>query len=318
MDLADIGSMTLLSLIIALVIEQYKPLNYRKLVEQPLAGLAHYVEHKLNAGEYRHGLLAWCLAAALPTALVWLLYALLSAFEPLLAWGFGVLVLYLTMGFRQFSHHYEAIMLALREGDLETARRVLAEWLERNTDRLRGEEIARLATEQGMLAAHRHVIAPLIAFALLPGPAGPVLYRLSERLAWHWGGREHLEFGAFGRFARRAYQLLDWLPVRVTAFAFAIMGDFEDAVNCWRTQAARWPDAAAGIILASGAGALGVRLGSPLFELGEVADRPELGLGDEVDADFMQSAIGLVWRTLIFCLFLLALITLGSWSSFFL
>jgi adenosylcobinamide-phosphate synthase len=38
-----------------------------------------------------------------------------------------------------------------------------------------------------------------------------------------------------------------------------------------------------------------------------------LGLGDEADADFMQSTIGLLWRTLVMCLLLLALLWVASW-----
>jgi adenosylcobinamide-phosphate synthase len=141
------------------------------------------------------------------------------------------------------------------------------------------------------------------------------MYRLSYYLYRQWGLRQDAEFGAFGRFARRAFEVIDWLPVRVTATAFAIVGDFEDAVYCWRTQAARWADRAAGILLASGAGALGVRLGQPIVESGEMTERPELGLGEEADADFMQSGIGLVWRTLVLCLLLLTLLGVASWAG---
>ena len=95
--------------------------------------------------------------------------------------------------------------------------------------------------------------------------------------------------------------MIDWLPLRVTAAAFAVVGDFEDAVHCWRTQAVRWPEAGSGILLASGAGALGVRLGMPVHDDSDRAscDRPELGLGEDADPDFMQSTIGLVWRSLV-------------------
>jgi adenosylcobinamide-phosphate synthase len=67
-----------------------------------------------------------------------------------------------------------------------------------------------------------------------------------------------------------------------------------------------------GIILASGAGALGVRLGMPVVESGEVADRAELGTGDEADVDFMQSAVGLVWRAIVLWVVLLLLLGLAS------
>ena len=102
-----------------------------------------------------------------------------------------------------------------------------------------------------------------------------------------------------------------------TMVAFAIVGDFEDAVYCWRTQAAQWADRPSGILLASGAGALGVRLGLPVTEapLAEEQgdDRPELGTGEDADPDFMQSTIGLVWRTLVLAVFLLALVWVSGW-----
>jgi hypothetical protein len=93
-----------------------------------------------------------------------------------------------------------------------------------------------------------------------------LFYRLAHGMDELWGGRSEIEFGEFGAFSRQAFDLIDWLPVRVTAASFAVVGDFEDAVHCWRTQAVRWPEAGSGILLASGAGALGVRLGMPVHE----------------------------------------------------
>ena len=93
-----------------------------------------------------------------------------------------------------------------------------------------------------------------------------------------------------------------------------MVGDFEDAVYCWRSQASRWPEEAGGILLAIGAGALGVRLGMPIHAVGEVAERPELGVGEDADPDLMQSTIGLVWRTLVMALLLLALLSVASWA----
>lgn len=51
----------------------------------------------------------------------------------------------------------------------------------------------------------------------------------------------------------------------------------------------------------------------PIQETGEIVERPEMGSGGEADADFMQSAIGLIWRSLVLCLLLLALVTIASW-----
>lgn len=166
--------------------------------------------------------------------------------------------------------------------------------------------VARLAIEQVLGASHRHVFGVLVCFLLLPGPCGAVLYRASAFLAEAWGKRNDEEYGDFASFARQTFAIIDWLPVRLTAAGFAVVGDFEDAVYCWRTQADRWPDDGLGIVLASGAGALGVRLGMPVPEAGSRVDRVEIGPGDEADVDFMESAVGLVWRALVlWCLLLL-------------
>jgi len=141
------------------------------------------------------------------------------------------------------------------------------------------------------------------------------LYRLSMFLNNRWGETTSPELERFSHFARRAFAGRDWLPGRFTAAAFAVVGDFEDAVYCWRTQAANWPDPALGTVLASGAGAIGVRLGMPILAGGAVVDRPELGLGDPADTGHLDSAIGLVWRALVVWLLLLLLIALAGAST---
>ena len=308
--------MTLFSLVVALLIEQLRPLPYHRMVHDPLDRLAGFLEQIFNAGERSQGMLAWLVAVGGLVALAGGVYAALYTRSTLLAALWNVLILYLTMGFRQFSHDYSGIQLALRMGDVAQARKVLAQWRGRPADDLSSSEIARLAIEEALSAAHRHVFAVLVCFVLLPGPCGAVLYRAAAFLAEVWGRHSDADAGRFGQFSRQAFAVIDWLPLRVTAAGFAIVGNFEDAVYCWRTQADKWPDSAlgsgTGIVLASGAGALGVRLGMPVVEAGVIADRAEIGTGDEADADFMQSAVGLVWRALLLWLLLLLLLGLAG------
>ncbi|MCF8198141.1 MAG: CobD/CbiB family protein [Sulfuritalea sp.] len=312
--------MTLLSIIIALVIEQLQPLSIHAAVRGPLRQMADSLSEKFNDGSHSHGVIAWILGVALPTALLAALSAWLMHTQALLGFLLGIGVLYLTMGFRQFSHFFTDIHLSLRRGEVEQARQILAQWRGVSGDRLTSSEVARLAIEHALLSSHRYVFAPLLWFSLF-GPAGALLYRLAQLLCEYWGERTDAEIGEFGQFSRQAFQIIDWIPLRVTAAFFAIVGDFEDAVHCWRTQAVRWPEAGSGILLASGAGALGVRLGMPVHEVGqelgqEAGDpdnRPELGLGEDADPDFMQSTIGLVWRSLVLGLAVLALIWVSGW-----
>lgn len=303
--------MSLVSLIIALLLEQWRPLADRKeLVSWP-ARFADYLQQHFNAGEREHGTIAWALGVVPAMLLAIVVYYLLYSLSPLLALAFNVLILYLTMGFRHVSHYFTDIHWALKSGDLDEARAILGDWRGESCERLNAEEVARIAIEEALVASHRHVFAVVFWFVLLPGPVGAILYRMSYFLQQRWAARGDTELAAFGDFAGRVFRLLDWAPARLTGIAFAIVGDFEDAVYCWRSQAAKWPDPSLGVVLASGAGAMGVRLGMPFLSESNPVDRPELGLGDDADLGFLDSTIGLVWRALVVMLFLLLLLAMA-------
>ncbi len=307
--------MSLFSLIAAFLLEQLRPLSSRLYLERGLAAYADYFQRHFNAGERWHGKTAWFLAVLPPVLLVLLVYGLLYRVHPLLGWVLNVALLYLTMGFRQFSHYFTDIHKALRADRLEEARTLLSRWWQQPAQALNPEEVARVSIEQALLASYRHVFGVVIFFVLfsmlgLCGGAGAVLFRLVQFLRLRW--RDTVQAGSFAEFSGAAGRWLDWLPVRMTAATFAIVGDFEDTIYCWRSQAASWPDSEAGILLASGAGALGVRLGMLLPQDGLPLDRPELGIDNEADADFMQSTVGLMWRAIVFWLILLVLLSVAN------
>lgn len=300
--------MKFLALLVALLLEQVRPLRYPNRVELLFVRYARYLVRQFDGGEYRHGVIAWLLAIAPATALVGAVFVALHQASALAAWLWSVLVLYVTMGLRQFSHHFTEIGEALRESRLEAARDRLGRWRRGGAAGLAEGAIARSAIELALLASHRHVFGA-IAWFLVAGAPGAVLYRFSATLAERWD--EAPDAGAFGRFAARCFFWIDWLPARLTAASFAIAGNFEDAVYCWRTQAPSWANNANGIILASGGGALGVRLGGAVSEAGGAPFQPELGLGDEADADYMRSAVGLVWRALVLWMLLVLAVTIA-------
>jgi len=307
--------MSLLSLVAALLLEQWRPLAERRYLYALLARYATFLEGLFNAGEARQGAIAWVIAV-LPAVLgAWLVYAAAYGASPLLAFVLNVAALYLTMGFRQRSHYFTDIHLALKEDDLAKARDILSTWRQASGADLDREAITRLAIEEALVASHRYGFGVIFWFVLLPGPTGAVLYRLSMFLNDRWGEKASPELERFSHLSRRAFAALDWLPVRFTAAAFAVVGDFEDAVYCWRTQAPNWPDPELGIVLASGAGAIGVKLGMPILVGGAVVDRPELGLGEPADTGHLDSTVGLVWRALVVWLLLLLLVALAGASS---
>jgi adenosylcobinamide-phosphate synthase len=300
--------MSLVSLIIALLLEQWRPLADRKELVSWAVRFADFLQQHFNAGERGHGVIAWVLGVVPTMLLAALAYYLLHRLSPLLALAFNVLILYVTMGFRQVGHYFTDIHWALKSGDLDQARAILGQWRGASCERLNAEEVARLTIEEALMASYQHVFAVVFWFVLLPGPTGAILYRMSSFLHRRWAERGETELAAFGDFAGQVFRLLDWIPARLTGIAFAVVGDFEDAAYCWRTQAAKWPDPSLGVVLASGAGAMGVRLGMPFLSEVSPVDRPELGLGDEADVGFLDSTVGLVWRALVVILFILLLL----------
>ena len=297
--------MGVIAIVAALVLEQWRPLDNRKAVAVALRGWTDWLERTFNAGESRHGRIAWLIAALAPVAASAALWALLYWLSPLAALLLNIAALYLTLGFRQFSHSFTGIQTAIRDGDVDRARELIGAWRGESAAHLSREEVIRLSIEEGIVASHRHVFAVLFWFVLLPGPSGAILYRMAAFLSRRWGGK-----GEFGRFAGRVLFILEWPTARLTAAAFAVVGDFEDAVYCWRTQASAWPEPNMGVVLAAAAGALGVKLGMPLAEFDGLLARPELGLGEAADAPLLDSTVGLLWRALVvwvFVLFILAL-----------
>jgi adenosylcobinamide-phosphate synthase len=252
-----------------------------------------------------------------------------------LAYLWNVGLLYLTLGFRQFSHHFTAIRDALDVGDEDQARAALARWQQVDVGQLPRSEIVRHVIEHSVLAAHRHVFGVLscycIGAALGFGPAGAMLYRLSEFASRYWSHKSSQPgegvSPALLRVARQAWALIDYLPARMTAIAFAVVGSFEDAVDSWRQCAQSlaghpWASVERNqtVVLAATAGAVQVRLGgSPLpASAPEAPDAPlpeplgPLGAGGRApEPAHLRSVVGLVWRSVVLWMVLLALLTLA-------
>ncbi|MRV76377.1 CobD/CbiB family protein [Duganella sp. FT92W] len=319
--------MTFLSILCALLLEQMKPLRADNPIYAEIKSLAVRMEAWFNAGHASHGRMGWFLMMAAlvgPTAIIY--WVLLYYKLVLVAFGWNVLMVYLTLGFRHYSHYFTSIQLALNAGDESAARTLLAEWTKTDTVGMEAGEIARIAVEKALITTHRSVFGVFFWFLMPLGPAGAVLYRVSEYLSRAWNEPEHMRNEAFGEFAARAFYWIDWIPVRLTAVAFAVVGNFEDAIYAWRNFAHRWSDEARGIILAAGGGAMGVRLGTPQETAARVlpADAATVDSGDmegealpgeEPGVRSLQSTVGLVWRALVLWMLLLLLLSGAVWLS---
>ena len=317
--------MTFFSILCALLIEQLKPLRADNQVYGGIKTLAMRIEGWFNAGEPKNGRMGWILMMLVLVVPVAIVYWVLQYYGLVfLAFAWNVIVVYLTLGFRHYSHYFTSIQLALNQGDEATARSLLAEWTRLDTVGMDAQEIARIAVEKSLITTHRSVFGVFFWFLMPGGPACAVLYRVSEYLARAWNEPEHMRNEAFGQFAAKAFYWIDWIPVRLTAIAFAVVGNFEDAIYAWRNFANRWADESRGIILAAGGGAMGVRLGTPQENAPQLlpADAATVDLsdaetdvlpGEEPSLRALQSTVGLVWRALILWMILLLLLSSVVW-----
>jgi adenosylcobinamide-phosphate synthase len=291
--------LSLLALLASLLAQYAYPVKGRQPLMAFYGRMCLSAAKRLNAGDRNSGILAWFALTGAVLVPVALLGALAAAIHPFVVWLLDVAVLYGTLRFLAITANLSAIEKALREGDVIGGGNLLAQWLAEPLETDDAGTIARLAAEQALREAHHGVFAPLLWFLLLPGPLGLVLYPLALRAARSWEHLANPDERDFGWFAARAFHAIDWIPQRTTAFAFAVVGNFEDALFCWRSQAAQWLRPEEGIVLASGAGALGVRLGEPIQRGAALADRPALGTGETAREDALTSLEGLLWRALI-------------------
>jgi adenosylcobinamide-phosphate synthase len=244
----------------------------------------------------------------------------------------SVAVLYITLGFRQFSHHFTGIRDALEMGDEARARERLADWQQVDVGDLPRSEVVRHVIEYSVLAAHRHMFGVLawtsVLAALGLGPTGAVLYRMAEFVSRYWvdRGDESLQRAspALREATSRAWTAIDWVPARLTALCFAVVGSFEEAIEGWRFHAQRFPNDNDGVILAATSGAINVRLGGealkarmqPLstqgFQVEAAIGESESTPGREAEVGHLRSVVGLVWRSVVVWMLLLALLTLAN------
>ncbi|MFY9185177.1 CobD/CbiB family protein [Limnohabitans sp.] len=318
--------MSFFAILLALVLEQAHPLNPVNAIYTAVKRWVAWVARTFDAGVRHQAWITWGITVMGPALLAMLVHwALEWSLGWLLAVVWNVALLYVTLGFRQFSHHFTAIREALENGDENQARELLAEWQQVQVGQIPRSEIVRHVIEFSMIAAHRHVFGVFFWYAALSiiglGPVGAVVYRLTELAQRLW--QEPTTDGsvvseALRSVASRAWQAMDWLPSRMTALGFAIVGSFEDAMDGWRNHAQNFPEDNDGVILAATAGAINIRLGGAALQQDNADDdNQEMTGGSSTPGRIPEVAhfaqvVGLVWRTVIMWLVLVALLTMAN------
>ena len=226
--------------------------------------------------------------------------------EGVIHWMLSTATLYFAIGHASLRSHAQSVFYALAEGDIGRSRRALSCLVSRDTENLSQREISAATIESVLENGNDAVFGALFWFALA-GIPGALVYRLVNTLDAMWGYK-NARYLYFGRVAAKLDDWINWLPARLTAAGYAILGNTRAAIECWRTQAAIWKSPNAGSVMATGAGALHLRLGGDAHYHNEIQQRPLLGCGSDPDGTDIHRALTLVLHTLLLWLVAIAIV----------
>ncbi|MDP4028560.1 MAG: adenosylcobinamide-phosphate synthase CbiB [Gallionella sp.] len=287
----------------------------------PLAGfgwLAQRVEERFYGPVFSSSGMRQVRGIAALSALLVSLVALAMLLQQPAIFGtmFSIVVLYFSIAPRSLREHAGRVASALAAGDLPAARQAVGMMVSRDTRHLDEEGVARATVESVLENGNDAIFAALFWFVIAGAP-GVVLYRLSNTLDAMWGYR-NARYDHFGWAAARLDDVLNFIPARLTALSYALVGHTYSALRCWRQQAAAWESPNAGPVMAAGAGALQVQLGGSAIYHGESSLRPLLGCGMVVSAADIECAVRLVRHTLYTWLAVLVLgaLLIAGWQQY--
>ncbi|OUR67470.1 cobalamin biosynthesis protein [Bermanella sp. 47_1433_sub80_T6] len=289
----------------------------------PLVGfgnLALAMEKRLNSDSLTKwrgrlsGLLAWCLVVIPLCLIFFLLETYLKAYTEIYVVVAGV-ILYVAIGWQSLLQHAMNIARPLQKNDMNGARMAVSMIVSRDAQSLDEEGIAKAATES-VLENGADAIFSAVFWFVLAGIPGVVLYRLSNTLDAMWGYKNK-RFLHFGWCAARVDDVLNFIPARLTALSYALVGHTKIALQCWRQQGMNWKSPNAGPVMAAGAGALNVTLGGAARYHSQLQHRPGLGpeksQTQQVSANSIVQACALVNRAIMLWVFSLA-VSLLAWE----
>ncbi|WP_280183613.1 cobalamin biosynthesis protein [Nocardia cyriacigeorgica] len=170
----------------------------------------------------------------------------------------------------------------LESGDIDAARALLPSLCGRDPEALDADGLARAALESIAENTSDATVAPLFwgAVAGVPGLLGYRAINTLDAMVGYRNDRYH----RFGWAAARTDDVANLAPARLTglltvALAPVVGGRPSRSWRVWRRDAAGHPSPNAGVVEASMAGALGVRLGGATRYRHGIEQRPVLGAG---------------------------------------
>ena len=280
----------------------------------PLVGfgnVANWLEGKLNKVGNKSpfmsrtsGLIGWALLV-LPFSIL-LICVMREGLAAEVEFVISVVCLTFAIGTKSLTQHAKAVVDALKNSDIVLARKKIAMIVSRDTS-TSDERAINTATIESVLENGSDAIFAAIFWFVVLGAPGVVLYRLANTLDAMWGYRTE-RFNSFGWAAARIDDVLNWLPARLTALSYALAGNARSALLCWKSQARNWHGVNPGVVMATGAGALNIKLGGAATYHGAMVERPALGCCNAPQVTDIGRAIRLVVKSIFIWVLMIALV----------
>ncbi|MEG3640226.1 adenosylcobinamide-phosphate synthase CbiB [Magnetococcus sp. PR-3] len=263
----------------------------------PLVGFGHLAQHleqALNKNNKR-----WLKGTLATLLLILPLPLFFTALPSMPAWAtllYTAPLLYLTIGYQSLKDHANAIKNPLTAGDLPAARHAVGRIVSRQTEKMDEPQVARATIESIFENGNDALFATLFWFSIL-GLPGALLFRLVNTLDAMWGYRT-VRYEWFGKTAARLDDFMGYVPARLTALCYMLAGHTRPAWQAITTQAKHWNGVNPGVVMAAGAGAIGVILGGTAQYHGHTKERPQLGFGQSASGKAIDEAQHLVQKAL--------------------
>ncbi len=217
----------------------------------------------------------------------------------------NTVLLYFAIGHKSLHQHARAVSSALNHDDEDLAKIAASYMVSRDSSAI--EPIP--ATVESVLENGNDGVFGALFWFFIAGGAGALLFRLANTMDAMWGYKTP-RFYYFGWAAARFDDALNYIPARLTAITYALLGNTKLALVCWKTQAPTWDSPNAGPVMSAGAGALNLKLGGAARYFGEWHERPVLGAGNPPVLNDIERALALIRHGVIMWLVIFLIITL--------
>ena len=291
-----------LTIILAVLLDYWlgEPKKHHPLVF--FGHLANTIEKKLRHQKHSHftqrtvGVIALLLLIIPITALIYIL-SQWSVVNTIIS----PIILYFCIAAYSLKLHSMNVVQALKTENIGLAKKRVGMIVSRQTENMNADDVRKATIESVLENGADAVFAPIFWF-IIAGPAGAILYRLSNTLDAMWGYKNQ-QYIYFGWAAARFDDVLNWIPARLTALSYAILGQTKLAINCWKTQAHLLDSPNAGPVMTSGAGTLNLQLGGPAWYHGKLKNKVFFGTQNMPQNNDIKRANNLITHTIYLWIF---------------